>query len=137
MLTGGQLGDLTAQGATAVQIVQRAGDGDRHYAESVRAARARTTAGLRAPAAGQRTTAAAAVDTLQVQQAYWWTSTGQTFVQVQVATTATDDPNVEITVNWRTADGATGSFPLYRFEDSGEYQYHYALPSRCRADRCR
>lgn len=128
VLSGSQLADLTAQGATAVQIVQRAEDGSRHYADSVRAAQARTAAGLRAPAAGQRTTTAAAVDTLQVQQAYWWTTGGQTFLQAQVATTATDDPDVEITVSWRTADGATGSFPLYRFEDSGEYQYHYALP---------
>ena len=40
----------------------------------------------------------------------------------------TDDPDVEITVTWTTADGATGSFPLSRFEDSGEYQYHVALP---------
>ncbi|MBQ0901968.1 M14 family zinc carboxypeptidase [Micromonospora sp. U21] len=129
VLTGAQLAALTAQGATAVQIVQRAGDGSRHYADSVRAAQTRTAAGLRAPAAGQRTTAAAAaVDTLQVQQAYWWTTSGQTFLQAQVATTATDDPDVEITVSWRTADGATGSFPLSRFEDSGEYQYHYALP---------
>lgn len=128
VLTGAQLADLTAQGATAVQIVQRAGDGSRHFADSVRAAQTRTRAGLRAPAADQRTTTAAAVDTLQVQQAYWWTASGQTFLQAQVATTATDDPDVEITVNWRTADGATGSFPLYRFEDSGEYQYHYNLP---------
>ncbi|MBQ1032113.1 M14 family zinc carboxypeptidase [Micromonospora parva] len=129
VLTGTQLAELTAQGATAVQVVQRAGDGTRNYADSVRAAQARTAAGLRTPAAGQRSTAAAtAVDTLQVQQAYWWTIGGQTFLQAQVATTATDDPDVEITVSWRTADGATGSFPLYRFEDSGEYQYHYNLP---------
>ncbi|MEV4765170.1 M14 family zinc carboxypeptidase [Micromonospora chokoriensis] len=125
VLSGAQLADLTAQGATAIQIVQRAGDGSRNYAESVRAAQARTATGLRAPA-GQR--AATNTDTLHVQQAYWWTTTGQTFLQAQVATTATDDPDVEITVSWRTADGATGSFPLYRFEDSGEYQYHYALP---------
>ncbi|TNH24847.1 zinc carboxypeptidase [Micromonospora orduensis] len=128
VLTGAQLADLTAQGATAVQIVQRAGDGSRHFADSVRAAQTQTRAGLRAPAADQRTTTTAAVDTLQVQQAYWWATSGQTFLQAQVATTATDDPDVEITVSWRTADGATGSFPLYRFEDSGEYQYHYALP---------
>ncbi|MBM7490392.1 hypothetical protein JOD64_001614 [Micromonospora luteifusca] len=128
VLTGAQLAELTSQGATAVQVVQRAEDGSRHYADSVRAAQARTAAGLRAPASGQRSTAAAAVDTLQVQQAYWWTTGGQTFLQAQVATTATDDPDVEITVSWRTSDGATGSFPLFRFEDSGEYQYHYALP---------
>ncbi|MEV4499940.1 M14 family zinc carboxypeptidase [Micromonospora arborensis] len=128
VLTGAQLAELTSQGATAVQVVQRAEDGSRHYADSVRAAEARTAAGLRAPAAGQRTTTAAVVDTLQVQQAYWWTTGGQTFLQTQVATTATDDPDVEITVSWRTSDGATGTFPLNRFEDSGEYQYHYALP---------
>ncbi|WP_433535318.1 M14 family zinc carboxypeptidase [Micromonospora sp. CA-249363] len=129
VLTGAQLAGLTAQGATATQVVQRAGDGSRHFADSVRAARARTAAGLGAPAAGQRTSStAAAVDTLAVQQAYWWTTGGQTFLQAQVATTATDDPDVEITVSWRTADGVTGSFPLYRFEDSGEYQYHYNVP---------
>ncbi|PYC64718.1 peptidase M14 [Micromonospora arborensis] len=128
VLTGAQLAELTSQGAAAVQVVQRAEDGSRHYADSVRAAQARTAAGLRAPAAGQRTATAAVVDTLQVQQAYWWTTGGQTFLQTQVATTATDDPDVEITVSWRTSDGATGTFPLSRFEDSGEYQYHYALP---------
>ncbi|TDC36908.1 peptidase M14 [Micromonospora sp. 15K316] len=128
VLTDIQLAELTAQGATALQVVQRPGDGERHFAESLRAAQARTAAGLRAPAAGQRTANAAAVDTLQFLQAYWWTSGGQTFVQTQVATTATDDPDVEITVSWRTADGTTGSFPLFRFEDSGEYQYHYAQP---------
>ncbi|GAB3943676.1 hypothetical protein GCM10027614_32680 [Micromonospora vulcania] len=138
VLTGTQLAELTAQGARAVQIVQREGDGSRRYADSVRAAQERTAAGLRAPDAGRSTTAApTAVDTLQVQQAYWWTTGGQTFLQTQVATTATDDPDVEITVSWRAADRATGSFPLYRFEDSGEYQYHYALPSRCRAGRSR
>ncbi|MET7752573.1 M14 family zinc carboxypeptidase [Micromonospora sp. NPDC005367] len=129
VLTGAQLAELTAQGATALQVVQRAGDGEQHFAESVRAAQARTAAGLRAPAADRRAASAtAAVDTLQFLQAYWWTSGGQTFVQTEVATTATDDPDVEITVNWRTADGTTGSFPLFRFEDSGEYQYHYAQP---------
>ncbi len=38
------------------------------------------------------------------------------------------DPEVEITVTWQTADGTTGSFPLQRFEDAGEYQYHIAAP---------
>ena len=121
VLTGRQLADLTRQGATALQVVQRADDGTRRIAESRRAAQERTRTGLRA-------SGAAAVDTLQFLQAYWWTTGGRTFVQAQVATTASDDPDVEITVTWRTADGATGSFPLYRFEDSGEYQYHYALP---------
>ncbi|WBB66864.1 M14 family zinc carboxypeptidase [Micromonospora sp. WMMD812] len=129
VLTGAQLAALTAQGATAIQVVQREGDGARHLAESLRAAQSRTAAGLRAPTARERTAGATtAVDTLQFLQAYWWSTGGQTFLQTQVATTATDDPDVEITVSWRTADGATGSFPLFRFEDSGEYQYHYALP---------
>ncbi|HEY7175852.1 MAG TPA: M14 family zinc carboxypeptidase, partial [Micromonosporaceae bacterium] len=68
------------------------------------------------------------VDTLHFLQAYWWTSNGQTFVGTQVATTATDDPDVEITVTWTTASGATGSYQLERFIDDGEYQYHFAVP---------
>ncbi|WP_433825791.1 M14 family zinc carboxypeptidase [Actinoplanes sp. CA-015351] len=67
-------------------------------------------------------------DTLQFLQAYWWTGNGRTFLQTQVATTASDDPDVEITVRWTTADGTTGTYPLVRFEDADEYQYHYALP---------
>ena len=35
---------------------------------------------------------------------------------------------MEITVTWRTADGTTGSYELFRFEDADEYQYHVALP---------
>ena len=31
-------------------------------------------------------------------------------------------------MSWRTASGATGTYPLVRFEDADEYQYHYALP---------
>ncbi|BEL04095.1 M14 family zinc carboxypeptidase [Actinoplanes sichuanensis] len=104
-----ELAALTGQGATAVQLIQRESDGARRLAES-------------------RTVAPAAADTLKFLQAYWWTSNGRTFLQTQVATTATDDPDVEITVTWRTADGTTGSYPLIRFEDAGEYQYHYALP---------
>ncbi|MEU4692521.1 M14 family zinc carboxypeptidase [Actinoplanes sp. NPDC023714] len=83
------------------------------------------------PTAGRQATSAlrvASADTLQFLQAYWWTSKGQTFLQTQVATTATDDPDVEITVTWTAADGTTGSYPLVRFEDADEYQYHYALP---------
>lgn len=100
-----QLAELTGQGATPLQVIQRAS----------------------VPRAGTNRVAAQA-DTLHFLQAYWWTTNGRTFLQTQVATTATDDPDVEITVTWRTADGATGSFPLVRFEDSGEYQYHYTLP---------
>ncbi|GAA2640214.1 M14 family zinc carboxypeptidase [Paractinoplanes durhamensis] len=102
-----QLAALTGDGAQAVQVIQREGD----------------TAG-RATASPQRL----AADTLQFLQAYWWTTGGRTFLQTQVATTAADDPDVEITVTWTTADGATGSYQLVRFEDSGEYQYHYAVP---------
>jgi hypothetical protein len=111
VVTGAQLAALTARGAVAVQVIQRASDGARHFAESRRAA-----------------TRAAAEDTLHVLQAYWWTTNGRTFLQTQVATTASDDPDVEITVTWTTAGGTTGSFPLSRFSDAGEYQYHVALP---------
>ncbi|BAL91051.1 putative carboxypeptidase [Actinoplanes missouriensis 431] len=78
--------------------------------------------------ANRSTARIAAADTLSFLQAYWWTSNGRTFLQTQVATTASDDPDVEITVTWTTADGQTGSYPLVRFEDADEYQYHYALP---------
>ena len=110
VVDAGQLAALTKDGAVAVQLIERESDGPRRLAES----RAR----LAAPGA----------DTLTVQQAYWWTTGGKTFLQTQVATTATDDPDVEITVTWRTAAGATGTYQLERFEDSGEYQYHFALP---------
>ncbi|GGL00215.1 M14 family zinc carboxypeptidase [Mangrovihabitans endophyticus] len=110
VVTGAELADLTARGAQPVQLIQTAADGARHLAESRRAARTLAT------------------DTLHFLQAYWWTSGGRTFLQTQVATTATDDPDVEITVTWTTADGTTGSYALRRFSDAGEYQYHYALP---------
>jgi hypothetical protein len=127
VLTGRQLAALTAQGAVARQVVQREGDAARRYTDSVRAAQARTSTGLRAPAEG-RGVAVAAVDTLHFLQSYWWTSNGKTFLQTQVATTAAEDPDVEITVTWRTADGTTGSFALARFSDAGEYQYHFSVP---------
>jgi hypothetical protein len=111
VLTGAELAALTARGARLIQVVQRAGEGTARYRASDRA-----TQGINA------------ADTLHFLQAYWWTSNGQTFLQTQVATTATDDPDVEITVTWRTADGTTGSYDLFRFEDAGEYQYHVALP---------
>ncbi|BCY08450.1 M14 family zinc carboxypeptidase [Actinoplanes sp. L3-i22] len=100
-----QLADLVKTGAVPVQLIQ---------AESAAPAR--------------RSSLAATADTLQFLQSYWWTTNGRTFLQTEVATTATDDPDVEITVTWTTADGTTGTYPLIRFEDSGEYQYHYALP---------
>jgi len=108
VLTGSQLDALTARGAHAVQVIQREGDAAARYAQSRQAA----------PQA----------DTLHFLSAYWWASGGQTFLQTQVATTAIADPDVEITVTWTTADGTTGSFPLQRFVDAGEYQYHVAEP---------
>jgi hypothetical protein len=110
VVTGEQLAAMTGRGAVAVQVVQTASDAARNLAQSRRSMRA------------------LAADTLQFLQAYWWTSGGRTFLQTEVATSASDDPDVEITVTWTTADGATGSYPLSRFEDSGEYQYHVALP---------
>jgi hypothetical protein len=112
VVTAEELAALTAQGAVAVQVIQTSADGARRQAE------------------GRSRARLAAEDTLQVLQAYWWTSEGRTFLQTQVATTASDDPDVEITVTWTTADGATGSYQLYRFEDAGEYQYHVQVPQR-------
>lgn len=117
VLDGRQLDRLVADGATPLQLIQTEQDGARHYRESVRAAKSRTGAAERV-----------AADTLQFLSAYWWTADGQTFVETRVATTAVFDSEVEITVTWRTADGTTGSFPLRRFEDAGEYQYHVAEP---------
>jgi hypothetical protein len=110
VVTGEQLAAMTARGAVAEHVIETEADGAHRLADSRRAVRA------------------LAVDTLQFLQAYWWTSGGRTFLQTEVATTATDDPDVEITVTWTTADGTTGSYPLSRFEDAGEYQYHVALP---------
>ncbi|MDQ1721613.1 MAG: hypothetical protein QOI26_1347, partial [Pseudonocardiales bacterium] len=131
VLTGARLATLVGRGARLVRIIEREGDGTARYSESVQAAQARTGAGLTtvkrmATAAGDTTTVN--VDTLHFLQGYWWTSKGQTFVGTQVATTATGDPDVQITVTWRTADGRTGSYPLERFSDANEYQYHFALP---------
>ncbi|GAA0802144.1 M14 family zinc carboxypeptidase [Spirilliplanes yamanashiensis] len=110
VVTAGELAALRERGAVAVQLIQTSADAARHAAESRRGARV------------------LAADTLQFLQAYWWTTNGRTFLQTQVATTASDDPDVEITVTWTTADGTTGTFPLVRFEDAGEYQYHWAVP---------
>ena len=110
VLTGRQLDALTARGAQAVQVIQRDGDGTARAAQS------------------QRASQQAAADTLHVLSANWWTADGTTFLQTLVATTAIADPDVEITVNWTAENGATGSYPLQRFEDAGEYQYHVAEP---------
>ncbi|TDV52096.1 M14 family zinc carboxypeptidase [Actinophytocola oryzae] len=109
VVSGTELDALTARGASTVQVIQRDGDGSARYAQSRRAA-------------------PRAADTLHFLSAYWWTSNGTTFLQTEVATTAIADPDVEITVHWTAADGTTGSYPLQRFEDAGEYQYHVAEP---------
>jgi hypothetical protein len=113
VLTGRELDALVARGARPVQLIQREADAAQRYAQSRQAAKAATRA---------------AADTLHFLSAYWWTTDGQTFLETRVATTAVYDPDVEITVTWQTADGTTGSFPLQRFEDAGEYQYHVAAP---------
>jgi hypothetical protein len=122
VLTGAEVAALTSHGARLTQVIERPGDGTARYAASVHAQQTRTAQGM------HPTTAVANADTLHFLQAYWWVSNGQTFVGTQVATTATDDPDVEITVTWTTADGQTGSYPLERFVDDGEYQYHFANP---------
>lgn len=111
VLSGSQLDALTARGAKTVQVIQRPGDALERFAQSQRTA--------------QRV---AAADTLHFLSANWWTAEGRTFLQTLVATTAIADPDVEITVNWTAANGATGSYPLQRFVDAGEYQYHVAEP---------
>lgn len=129
VLTGTQVAKLTAHGARLVQVIERPGDGTARYRASVHAAQQRTAAGLSGTnRRAQNADAAIGADTLHFLQAYWWTSKGQNFLGTEVATTATDDPDVEITVTWKTADGATGSYQLQRFVDDEEYQYHFALP---------
>jgi hypothetical protein len=127
VLSDRQLAELTGRGAEAVQLIAREHDGSANYAQSVQAAQARRQTGVGTQGRAPDGTRIAA-DTLQFLSAWWWTSNGQTFLQTQVATTAINDPAVEITVTWRTADGTTGSYPLQRFSDAGEYQYHVALP---------
>ena len=130
VLTGAQLATLQSRGVRLIRIIQREGDGAARYRESVQAAQARRAAGLAsgtraASAAGAAT--AVSTDTLHFVQGYWWSSKGQLFVGAAVTTTATEDPDVQITVTWRTADGRTGSYPLERFVDAGEYQYHFTF----------
>jgi hypothetical protein len=130
VLTGARLATLQSRGVRLVRIIQREGDGTARYQESLQAAKARTAAGLtsgtRTMAAGGAATAVS-TDTLHFLQGYWWTSKGQLFIGSEVATTATEDPDVQITVSWRTADGRTGSYPLERFVDANEYQFHYTF----------
>jgi hypothetical protein len=134
VLTGSELSALKAQGVQATQVIERSGDASARYQASVRAAHARIAKGLSphlrttTTASGASVTQAVNTDTLHFLQAYWWTSGGQTFLGTQVTTTATEDPDVEITVTWRTQSGQTGSYQLQRFVDDNEYQYHFANP---------
>lgn len=127
VVTGARLATLTSRGARLVRIIQREGDGTARYAESVRAAQARAQASAKPGLATADATTLAGADTLHFQQGYWWTSKGQLFVSAQVATTATEDPDVQITITWRTADGRTGAFDLQRYVDADEYQYHFVF----------
>jgi hypothetical protein len=134
VLTGSELSALKAQGIRVTQVIERSGDGSARFQASVRAAQARNAKGLSPhlrttkTASGATVTQAVNSDTLHFLQAYWWTSGGQTFLGTQVTTTATEDPDVQITVAWRTQSGQTGSYQLERFVDDNEYQYHFANP---------
>ena len=124
VLTGTELAELQAQGATVVQVIQREGDATRHFEASREAAQRQHQVGLSAT-----TASAEPQDTLTFDHAYWWTSGEQTFVQVQVSTSAAMDPDLEITVEYETEGGDTGSFELSRYVDAGEYLFHYHLPA--------
>ncbi|WP_114907824.1 cell wall-binding repeat-containing protein [Ornithinimicrobium murale] len=122
VLSGAELEELQAQGATVLQVIQREGDAARHFEASREAAERAHQSGLSSPTAD-----AEPQDTLSFDQAYWWTQGDQTFLQVQVSTSAAADPDVEITVDWETA-GDSGSFDLFRYEDAGQYLYHFHQP---------
>lgn len=126
VVTGAELAELRSEGASVLQVIQDQDDGMERFEASQRAVDQRRAADL----TEMRTTdgETAAVDTLAFVQSGWWTSGGQTFVQAQVATTAVQNPDVEITVEWETADGQTGSFELFRYADAGEYLYHFSQP---------
>ncbi len=134
VLTGTELSALKAQGVQVTQVIERAGDGSARFQASVHAAQARNAKGLSThlrttkTASGATVTQAVNTDTLHFLQAYWWTSGGQAFLGTQVTTTATEDPDVQITITWRTQSGLTGSYQLERFVDDNEYQYHFANP---------
>ena len=107
VVSGRELSTLRAQGAQVLQVIAREGEGSANFRASKAAAVSRAATGLkpatgatRAPGGGPATSAVANVDTVVFQQAYWWASKGRTFVQVEVATTAVQDPEVEIAVRW-------------------------------------
>ena len=121
VVTGADLEELRAQGATVLQVIQREGQGTERFTASREAAQERHQAGL-------VTDNGETQDTLTFDHAYWWTSGDETFLQVQVSTSAAQDPDVQIDLEWETADGETGTFALFRYVDAGEYMFHYHLP---------
>lgn len=125
VVTGSQLRTWTERGARVEQVIEREGQGTARYAASKAAQHQQIVADLGTHRRGFRAAPAVNADTLHFLQAYWWTSKGQVFVQTEVATTAVSDVDLEITVEWKTADGRTGTFPLVRHEDAGRYLYHY------------
>lgn len=125
VLTGAELAGLQADGATVVQVIQREGEGTAHFEASRTQAERRHQSGLSLQTVEGRSQLA---DTLVVDHAYWWESGGQTFLQVQVSTSATEDPDLQIEVEWTTAGGESGTFSLFRYVDAGQYMYHYHLP---------
>ena len=126
VLTGAELAALQADGATLLQVIQRESDGTANFEASRAQAERRHQAGLSLQTVQGHQQLA---DTLTVDHAYWWESGGQTFLQVQVSTSATADPDLQIEVEWTTVDGTTGTFPLFRYVDAGQYMYHYHLPA--------
>ncbi|WP_131105914.1 M14 family zinc carboxypeptidase [Ornithinimicrobium sufpigmenti] len=125
VLTGAELAALQADGATLLQVIQREGEGTANFEASRAQAERRHQAGMTMQTIEGRRVLA---DVLVVDHAYWWESKGETFLQVQVSTSATEDPDVQLTVEWVAEGGESGSFPLVRYFDAGQYMFHYHQP---------
>lgn len=126
VLTGAELAALQADGATLLQVIQREGEGTANFeASRVQAERQHQSGLTLRTVEGRRVLA----DALVVDHAYWWESKGQTFLQVQVSTTATEDPDLQIEVEWQTEAGETGTVQLVRYVDAGQYMFHYHQPA--------
>ena len=129
VLTGARLATLQSRGVRLVRIIQREGEGTKRYSDSVQAAQARTAAGLtstrRTLSAVRRRRPRSAPTPCTSCRPTGGPARGRPSSAPRSPPPRPDDPDVEITVTWRTADGRTGSFPLERFEDANEYQYHF------------
>lgn len=125
VLTGAELTALQAEGATLLQVIQREKEGTANFEASRAQAERRHQEGMTMQATDEGRMLA---DVLVVDHAYWWESGGQTFLQVQVSTSATDNPDVQIEVEWETEDGESGTFQLFRYVDAGQYMFHYHQP---------